>query len=107
MCQQNKSSRHAKYGQIQFAPIPDSPWDDVTMDFIVKLPPSRDPTTREVYDAIMVIVDKLTKYALMIPFKETYNAEQLGFILLDRLIRDHGIPKSITSNRDKLFTSKY
>ena len=55
----------------------------------------------------MVIVDRLTKYAIILPFKEKYNAEQLVFLLLDRLIRDHGIPKSITSDRDKLFTSNY
>ena len=77
------------------------------MDFITKLPKSKDPTTTEVYDAIMVIVDRLTKYVIMLPFKEKYNAEQLAFLLLDRLIRDHGIPESITSDRDKLFTSNY
>ena len=77
------------------------------MDFITKLPKSKDLTTTEVYDAIMVIVDRLTKYAIMLPFKEKYNAEQLAFLLLDRLIRDHGIPESITSDRDKLFTSNY
>jgi transposase InsO family protein len=43
----------------------------------------------------------------MVPFKEKYKAEQLAFILLDRLVRDHGIPESITSDRDKLFTSNY
>ena len=107
LCQQNKSSRHAKYGQIKFATIPESPWKDVTMDFVVKLPMSKDPVSNDEYDSIMVIVDKLTKYAIMIPFKETYKANQLGFILLDRLIRDHGIPESITSDRDRLFTSSY
>ena len=106
-CQQNKSARHAKYGQIQFAPVPDTPWKDVTMDFVVKLPKSKDPVTGDTFDSIMVIVDKLTKYAIMIPYKETHKAYQLGFILLDRLIRDHGIPESITSDRDRLFTSHY
>jgi len=106
-CQQNKSARHAKYGQIQFAPVPDTSWKDVTMDFVVKLPESKDPVTGGTFDSIMVIVDKLIKYAILIPYKETYKAYQLGFILLDRLIRDHGIPESITSDRDRLFTSYY
>ena len=105
--QQNKSARHKLYRKIQFAPIPKTPWDDITMDFITKLLKSKDPITIEVYDAIMVIVDKLTKYTIMLPFKEKYNAEQLAFLLLDRLIRDHGIPELITSDRDKLFTSNY
>ena len=77
------------------------------MDFITKLPKSKDPIISEVYDAIIVIVDRLTKYTIMIPFKEKYNAEQLAFILLDRLIRDYSIPESIMSDRDKLFTSNY
>ena len=55
----------------------------------------------------MVIVDKLTKYVIMVSFKESFNAEQLGYILLDRLIRNYKISKGITSDRDKLFTSNY
>ncbi len=77
------------------------------MDFVVELPGSVDPVTGDNFDSIMVVVDKLTKYAILIAFKESYKADQLGFILLDRLIRDYGIPSSITSDRDKLFTSNY
>ncbi len=72
------------------------------MDFIVKLPKSTDPVTKDVFDSIIVIVNKLTKYAIMIPYKETYKVDQLGYILLNRLIRDHGIPESIISDRDRL-----
>ncbi len=43
----------------------------------------------------------------MILYKENYNASQLSFILLDRLIRDYSIPESITLDRDKLFTLNY
>ena len=106
-CQQNKSVRHKPYGNIQFAHVLKTPWDDVIIDFITKLLKSKDPMTAEVYDAIMVIVDRLTKYTIMLPFKEKYNAEQLAFVLLDRLIRDHSIPELIMSDRDKLFTSNY
>ena len=106
-CQKNKHAAHARYGEIQYQDPPESPWDEVTMDFIVKLPKSKDPTTEEEYDSILVIVDKLTKYSHIIPFREKYSAEQLGTIVLDRLIRYHGIPKGITSDRDKLFTSNY
>ena len=77
------------------------------MDFVVKLPKSKDPVTGDTFDSIMVIVDKLTKYAVLIPYKETYKAYQLGFILLDKLIRDHGIPESIILDRDRLFISYY
>ena len=107
LCQQNKSAKHARYGQIKFAPVPTLPWYDVTMDFVVKLPKSKNPTTQEIYDSIMVMVDKLTKYALMIPFKKNYKTDQFGFILLDRLVKNHGIPATITSDKNKLFTSNY
>jgi hypothetical protein len=77
------------------------------MDFIVKLPPSIDPVIKIIYDLIVVIVDKLTKYAIIILFKETYSVSELGWVILDRLIRDYGIPKLVTLDRDKLFTSNY
>jgi len=77
------------------------------MDFITKLPKSTDPATGDRYDSILVIVDKLIKYSHIIACKEKFIAEQLGYIILDRLIRYHGIPKGLTSDRDKLFTSNY
>jgi RNase H-like domain found in reverse transcriptase/Reverse transcriptase (RNA-dependent DNA polymerase)/Integrase zinc binding domain/Aspartyl protease/Chromo (CHRromatin Organisation MOdifier) domain len=106
-CQKNKADRHVKYGLVQFAQVPHMAWQDITLDFITKLPKSEDPITKVKYDSILVIVDRLTKYSLILPFKETYTAEDLGSILVDRLVRDHGMPESITSDRDKLFTSKY
>ena len=45
------------------------------MDFITKLLKSKDLIITEVYDAIIVIVDRLTKYVIILPFKEKYNAE--------------------------------
>ena len=77
------------------------------MDFIVKLLILKDPVIHEKYDTILVIVDRLTKLSHLIPFNKKYTAEQLGFIILDRLIRYYGIPEVLISNRDKLFTSNY
>jgi hypothetical protein len=77
------------------------------MDFVTSLPPLKDLATGILYNAILVIVDRFTKYAEMIPFRNDYDAQQLGHIILDRLIRYQGIPKSIISDRDKLFTSNY
>ena len=107
ICQRNKATRHKKYGEIQFTEVLITPWDDIIINFITKLLKSGDPVSREKYDTIIVIVDKLTKYSILILFKETYKADQLGFILLDKLVRDYGIPRTITSDRDKLFTSNY
>jgi transposase InsO family protein len=106
-CQKNKHNTHAKYGLVQFAQVPRMAWQEITMDFITKLPKSKDPITKIAYDAILVIVDRLTKYCILIPFREDYSAEDLGRIVLDRLIRDHGIPEAIISDRDKLFKSRY
>ncbi len=77
------------------------------MDFIVKLLILKDPVIQEEYDTILIIVDRLTKLSHLILFNEKYTAEQLGFIILDRLIRYYGIPEALISNRDKLFTSNY
>ena len=106
-CQRNKHSTHAPYGNSQPMPLPQEPWDDISMDFVTGLPPSEDKVTGIKYNAILVIVDRLTKYAEMIPFRNNYTAQHLGRIILDRLVRHHGMPKTIVSDRDKLFTSNY
>jgi hypothetical protein len=64
-------------------------------------------TTNENYDSTLVMIDRLTKYSHIISFKETYSAEQLEYIVLDRLIRYHELSKEITNDRDKLFTFNY
>lgn len=107
ICQQDKAPRHAKYGQLQFRKPLDLPWDEVTMDFINKLPLSEDPATDTMYNGILVMVDRLTKYSHFIPYNEEYTAEKLAFLVLDRLIRYHGMPKVFITDRDKLFTSNY
>jgi hypothetical protein len=106
-CQRNKHSTHAPYGEMQPMELPSELWSDISMDFVTGLPLSKDPTTGLSYNAILVIVDRFTKYTLMIPFRQDYTAVQLAHVLKDRLIRDYSIPKTIISDRDKLFTSNY
>jgi transposase InsO family protein len=106
-CQRNKHSTHAPYGEMQPMELPTEPWTDISMDFVTGLPQSEDPATGLYYDSILVIVDRFTKYALMVPFRRDYTAVRLAHVLKDRLIRDHGIPRTIISDRDKLFTSNY
>ena len=55
----------------------------------------------------MVIVDRLTKYVHFITALETYTTEQLGHLVLDRLVRYYGFPKVFVTDRDKLFISNY
>ena len=77
------------------------------MDFIVKLPLSKDTITDIKYNSTLVVVDRLTKYAHFIPWKEKRNAKDLAKVILKEIIANHGIPQNIISDRDKLFTSKF
>jgi len=77
------------------------------MNFIIKLLKLTNLATRNKYDSILVMIDKLIKYSHIIACKEKFIVEQLKYIVLNRLIRYHDILKGLTSNRDKLFTSNY
>ena len=77
------------------------------MDFIMKLSKSKNETTEVIYDSILIIMNKIFKYAHFIVFKETYNTKQLKYIILNKLIHYHGIFKKITSDKNKLFISNY
>jgi hypothetical protein len=72
------------------------------MDFITKL-----PRTSSGYDAIWVIVDRLTKSAHFLPIKETDKMEKLTRFYLKEIVARHGVPLSIISDRDSLFTSRF
>ena len=74
-CRQNKPDRHEVYGQPQAMPVPTVPWDEVTMDFITGLPPSKDPFTKEPYDSILVMVDRLTKYTHFVPIRKNASVK--------------------------------
>ena len=71
------------------------------MDFVVGLPKNLGK-----YDSIWVIVDRLTKSAHFIPVKLTYNAEKLARIYISEIVRLHGVPLSIISNRGTQFMSR-
>ena len=77
------------------------------MDFIVKLPLFKDTITDIKYNSILVVVDRLTKYAHFIPWREKGNAKDLAKVILKEIIANHGILQSIISDRDKLFISKF
>ena len=70
------------------------------MDLIVSL-----PKTKNGYDAIFVVVDRLTKMMHAIPITTNINAPQLANIFLKEIFRLHGMPKIIISDRDPRFTS--
>ena len=83
-------------------PIPEWKWERIAMDFLVGL-----PKTMCMYDSIWVIVDRLTKSAHFIPVKVTYNAEKLAKLYISEVVRLHGVPLSIISDRGTQFTSNF
>jgi hypothetical protein len=106
-CQKNKHATHAKYGEAQAMELPTAPWEDIAMDFITDLPESADEVTGYKYNGILNVVCRFTKGAEFIPFRKDFTAKQLAEIFKDRIYRYHGIPKTIISDRDKLFTSNF
>lgn len=99
VCQHSKHEHTKPAGKLQPLPVPTGPWQDISMDFIDGLPKS------EGFDSIMVVVDRLTKFAHFIPLKHPYSAPQVATALWDYVIKLHGIPLTILSDRDSIFTS--
>lgn len=106
-CARTKIRRHKPYGKLQPLPVAQRPWESITFDFIVKLPPSIDPATGVHYDSIFVIVDRFTKFAYYIPIQESTDAEQLAYIFLRNIVSTHGLPNEIISDRGSTFASKF
>ena len=106
-CQKNKHITYVKYGEIQYQKSSKSSWNKITMNFIIKLSRSKNLATVIEYDSILMIVNKLIKYSHIISFKKKFTTKQFETIILNRFIRYHEISKSITSDKDKLFTSNY
>jgi hypothetical protein len=73
------------------------------MDFIVKLPESKELGTNQSYDFIFVATDRLTKYGYFIPCREDMSAEDLAYLFNRHVVSQYGVPKRIISDRDKLF----
>lgn len=93
---------HARYpGLLQPLLVPSSSWEIVTMDFIEGLPQSG------AANAILVVVDKFSKFAHFLPLKHPFSAKVVAQLFLDTVYRLHGMPKSIISDHDRVFTSRF
>ena len=75
------------------------------MNFIIKLSELEKFVTEVTYNNILMIINKLIKYSHLISFKKSYSADQLKYIMSNRLIRYYDILKEMTSDRNKLFIS--
>ncbi|GJX53160.1 putative nucleotidyltransferase, ribonuclease H [Tanacetum coccineum] len=101
-CAKVKAEHQRQSGLLVQPEIPQWKWDNITMDFVTKLPKSS-----QGYDTIWVIVDRLTKSAIFIPMKETDPLEKLARMYLKEVVTRHGIPVSIICDRDPRFASNF
>jgi hypothetical protein len=101
ICQHAKHTTNHPAGLLQPLPIPEGAWQDITMDFIDGLPLADGANT------ILVVVDRFTKYAHFVPLKYPYTAPKVARVFVDSIVKLHGMPHSITSDRDAIFTSNF
>ncbi|GJR97378.1 putative reverse transcriptase domain-containing protein [Tanacetum coccineum] len=96
-------AEHQRPSRLLVQPeIPEWKWDNITMDFITKLPRSS-----QGFNTIWVIVDRLTKFAHFLPIRENDPLDKLARLYLNRIVARHGIPVSIICDRDRRFTSNF
>jgi hypothetical protein len=77
------------------------------LDFIVKLPLLKEIFIRVTYDSILIVIDRLIKYAYFIFYKKDLTAEELIYIFNRNIITNYKILEEIINNRDKLFISNF
>jgi ribonuclease HI len=102
VCQRVKTEHQKPSGLLQPLPVPEWKWEEISMDFINGL-----PRTPRGNDSIWVIVDRLTKVAHFIPVRTSYGGDKLARLYVNNILKLHGIPKRIVSDRGAQFTSKF
>ena len=100
ICHQVKVEHHRLVGLLQSLSIPQWKWEKIKMDFVVGL-----PRCHSGYDVIWVIVDRLIKPAYFLAMKNSDSIEKLVELYVKEIVRLHGMPVSIVSDRDPRFTS--
>jgi len=100
-CSRNKSSTQAPAGLLHLMPIPEHRFDELAMDFVGPVPISNG------FDTILVMTDRLTDYVKLEPTHSTATAQDIANLVYSSWYRQFGLPKAITSDRDKLFTSNF
>ncbi|GJY18644.1 putative reverse transcriptase domain-containing protein [Tanacetum coccineum] len=101
-CARVKAEYQRLSGLLVQPPIPEWKWDNITMDFITKLPKSS-----QGFDTIWVIMDRLTKSVHFLPIRENDPLDKLARLYLNMIVARHGIPTSIICDRDGRFTSNF
>lgn len=100
-CARTKNRSQQTYGPLQPNAVPDGPWQIITCDLITQLPKSSG------YDAIFVVVDRLTKQAHFIPTTSDVDAPGIGDLFLNHIWKLHGTPREVISDRGPQFAAKF
>ena len=101
VCARSKSSRQGKMGVLRPLPIPERRWQDISMDFVTGLPESNG------FDAILVVIDRLSKRRHFSSCLTTINAQELAELFLRDIWKLHGLPSTIVSDRGVLFVAEF
>ncbi|HLO99762.1 MAG TPA: reverse transcriptase domain-containing protein [Fimbriimonas sp.] len=100
-CRRIKPARHMPFGYLKPLRIPVRRWSSVSLDYIVGLPESNG------FNALLVIVDRLSKIAHFIPCRNESNSADLARLFFNTIFRHHGLPDTIISDRGTTFTSEF
>ncbi|GJY84780.1 ty3-gypsy retrotransposon protein, partial [Tanacetum coccineum] len=101
ICQCHKPDLALYPSLLQPLSIPTKIWTDISMDFIESLPSSHGKIV------ILVVVDRLSKYSHFIPLSHLFKAAQIAQVFLDSIYKLHGLPQTITSDRDKVILGHF
>lgn len=101
VCQRVKSENIHPPGLLQPLHIPTQAWQDISLDFVEGLPNFGHK------NAVLVVVDRLAKYGHFLALKHPYTAQDVSELFLKEIYRLHGLPRTIVSNRDVIFTSHF
>ncbi|UTT88991.1 hypothetical protein NDA17_003377 [Ustilago hordei] len=104
VCARYKAPRHRPYGLLQPLATPDRPWGSISLDFIEGLPPLKKYDSKT-YDSILVIVNRLTKFAILAPTHKTVMAKQTAVLLYGHMVRLFRYPDHMVSDRGRQFIS--
>jgi transposase InsO family protein len=100
VCQRSKSKNCQYPRLLSPLPIPEIAWSFISMDFVEGLPKSGGK------DTILVVVDRMTKCAHFIALAHPFTAQSIAQLFIDQIIKLHGIPVAIVTDRNNIFTSK-
>ncbi|CAA7263787.1 unnamed protein product [Cyclocybe aegerita] len=105
ICKQSKANNSKPYGFLNPLDVQTQPWDSIGIDFVGPFPES---TNRDgIFDEITVIIDLFSGMVHLVPSRSTYSAREVAELVFENVYKLHGLPSSIVSDRDPLFTSHF